>query len=164
VIVGDSHGGPEASTSALVWQLLNAFGDQPVRLPRDLSLVFVPEANPDGLANGTRELADGVDPNRNWPTADWTPDTFGPFGEFSSGGGPEPLSEPETLALASFIAQARPLAVVSYHSAGGMVMGGPHAHASGMYGAFVRATGYWASDWVYYPVTGDFAQWCDEDL
>jgi len=75
LVIGGIHGAPEINSSALVWQLLTYFADEPDAVPEGVSLVFVPEANPDGIADGTRELADGVDPNRNWPTEDWWPDT-----------------------------------------------------------------------------------------
>jgi len=164
LIVGDIHGAPEVNTAALVWSMLETFEREPALLPAQLSLVVVPEANPDGLADGTRELADGVDPNRNWPTADWSPDSFGPDGYLPDGGGPAPLSEPETQALAALVTGLRPVAVLSYHSAAGLVMGGPAARAGGLFDAYVEASGYLGGYWTAYPVGGDFAQWCDDDL
>jgi hypothetical protein len=164
LVVGDIHGWPEANTADLVWTLLSVFVGNPGLMPPGLGLIFIPDANPDGLANGTRELADGVDPNRNWPTADWSRNAFGPDGYLDAGGGPAPLSEPETQALAGFVAQRRPVAVVSYHSAAALVMGGPFARATGLFDAYVAATGYIGGDWTAYSVGGDFAQWCDVDL
>ena len=164
LVVGDIHGWPEANTGDLVWALLSTFVGNPALMPSSLGLIFIPEANPDGLANGTRELADGVDPNRNWPTADWSPDTFGPDGYLPAGGGPTPLSEPETQALATFVVQRHPVAVISYHSAAALVTGGPGARSSGLFDAYVEASGYLGDIWTAYPVSGDFAQWCDIDL
>src|SRR5436190_16651269 len=60
VIVGGIHGGYEANTSWLVWELLTYYRAAPTAIPRHLRLIFLPEANPDGLRNGTRFLADGV--------------------------------------------------------------------------------------------------------
>jgi len=87
MIVGGIHGRPEINASDLVWQLLDYFVGEPEALPRGVKLLFVPEPNPDGLADGTRELADGVDPNRNFPTSDWVPDTYGPGNWLADGGG-----------------------------------------------------------------------------
>jgi protein MpaA len=146
-----------------VWELLDYFQSEPDAIPAGLSLLFVPEANPDGIADGTRGLADGVDPNRNWPTPDWSPDTFGPGGrQVAGGGGESPFSEPETAALANLIEQLRPLAIVSYHSAAGIAMGGSAAERSGLLAAYVAGSAYPARNFLAYPVTGDFAQWCDE--
>jgi hypothetical protein len=164
LVIGDIHGLPEANSGDLVWAMLSLFVGHPGLLPSGLGLIFIPEANPDGLANGTRELADGVDPNRNWPTADWSPDSFGPDGYLPDGGGPAPLSEPETQALAVFVAQRHPQAIISYHSAAALVMGGPTARSLGLFDAYVEASHYLGGDWTAYPVSGDFAQWCDVDL
>ena len=163
LVVGGIHGAPEANTSVLVWDLLSTFASQPQLMPPNLDIAFVPQANPDGLADGTRELADGVDPNRNWPTPDWSPDSFGPDGYLAAGGGPQPWSEPETRALAAFVQQSHPVAVLSYHSAEGLVMGGPNARALGLFDAYVEASGYIGGYFIAYSVAGDFAQWLDDD-
>ena len=36
----------------------------------------MPVANPDGLADGSRQFLSGVDPNRNWGGSDWRSDAF----------------------------------------------------------------------------------------
>jgi protein MpaA len=163
LIIGGIHGAPEVNSSAVVWEMLDAFTSAPQAIQPGIELVFLPEANPDGLAEGSRELADGVDANRNWPTADWRPDTYGPGGAWlADGGGDEPLSEPETIALAELIARLQPVAVLSYHSAAGMAMGGSASERTGLLAAYVEASGYPARNFLAYPVTGDFAQWLDE--
>jgi hypothetical protein len=52
--------------------------------------------------------------------------------------------------------------VVSYHAVGGFVMGGPAAERSGLLNVFAEASAYPIEPFVAYPVTGDFARWCDE--
>lgn len=162
-IIGGMHGAPEANSSWLVWQLLNYYEATPEAIPPQLSLLFVPEVNPDGLADGMRELADGVDANRNWPTPDWSATSYGPGGtQLAGGGGPTPLSEPETAALAAWVLNVRPAIVLSYHSAGGLVMSGSTALELGLVDAYLAGAGaYVYRNWIYYPVTGDFAQWLD---
>jgi predicted deacylase len=160
IVVGGIHGGPELNSSELVWQLLDHFAD--AGLPPHLRALFVPEANPDGIAEGTRELSDGVDPNRNFPTVDWQPGTYGPGTWLPDGGGGWPLSEPETIALAHMIERIHPRAVLSFHSAAGIAMGGASSDADGMLDLYTAMTGYPSRPFNAYPVTGDFAQWCDE--
>jgi hypothetical protein len=160
--IGGMHGAPEANSAWLVWELMHYFETQPEFVPGDMTLLFLPEANPDGLANGIRELADGVDPNRNWPTPDWSPSSFGPHGPQQGGGGLAPMSEPETVTLANWILSTQPTIVLSYHSAGGLVMGGSSALSLGLVDAYLAGTqSYVYREWIYYPVTGDFAQWCE---
>ena len=166
IVIGGIHAGTEANTAELVQQLLERARDTPEVLPPELTVAWLPVANPDGLMNGTRLLSNGVDPNRNWPTADWNPDTYesssrGPE-PLVGGGGPVPLSEPETSVLAAFVLRLQPVAVVSYHSAASLVMAGPAARALGLDLAYALAAGYRLGDWTAYPVTGDFAQWAED--
>jgi len=162
LVVGGIDGGTESNTTALVGQLLERLQDAPDLLRAGFVLLLLPAINPDGLATGTRMLADGVDANRNWPTADWTPDTYvaGPT-LIPGGGGPYPWSEPETRALAAYVQRVRPSLIVSYHSAAALVMSGPAARGMGLDQLYAAVTGYAWGDWVAYPVTGDFAQWSE---
>jgi protein MpaA len=79
------------------------------RVPSGVQLWLVPTLNPDGAAAHTRQNADGVDLNRNFPYR-WRP----------GGGpvyyaGPRPLSEPESRAAARLIARIRPSVTIYYH-------------------------------------------------
>jgi protein MpaA len=166
LVVGGIHAGTESNTAELVQQLLERAREEPDLLPPDLVLEWLPVANPDGLMNGTRLLSTGVDPNRNWPTLDWSADTYAssPRGPelLSGGGGDGPLSEPETLALAALCLRLRPGALVSYHAAADLVTGGPAARSLGLDLVYAQAAGYRLGDWTAYPVTGDLAQWADD--
>jgi hypothetical protein len=77
-------------------------------VPEAVTVRFVVDANPDGTAAATRQNANGVDLNRNWPTAD-----------FRAGGdhGPSPLSEPESVTLDAEIAAFRPEVIITMHAA-----------------------------------------------
>jgi hypothetical protein len=163
LIVGGIDGASESNTTALVDQLLARLQDEPDLLRAGFVLLFVPAVNPDGLSDGTRMLADGVDANRNWPTADWVPDTYvaGP-NQIRGGGGPFPFSEPETRALAEFVERVQPSLIVSYHSRAALVMAGPAARALDLDLVYASVTGYAWGDWTAYPVTGDFAQWAED--
>ena len=57
----------------------------------NMPLVFVPVVNVDGFKAGTRVNGNGVDLNRNLPSAQWTPEAR----EAKYFPGTSPLSEPE---------------------------------------------------------------------
>src|SRR5215213_617132 len=66
---------------------------------------------------------DGVDPNRNYPTA-WGLDEEGASNTFGSATyrGPFPLSEPEDLAYDRLLRKITPEAVINYHSAAQLLL------------------------------------------
>src|SRR6476646_10250478 len=68
VLVGDTHGGPEANTYQLAAQLADYFRAHPEEVPPEVRLYIIPTLNPDGLAGGTRFNATPVDLNRNMNT------------------------------------------------------------------------------------------------
>lgn len=124
-VMGAHHGGPEANTQELTRGLMAHFDANLWEIPSNVALDFVPEANPDGLASGSRQFLSGVDPNRNWNVPGWQPDAYDSNGRFRYGlGGSEPMSEPETKALADYLYWTRPVYVINYHSQGGFMFGG----------------------------------------
>src|SRR2546430_10234656 len=74
LILGGQHGGPEANTVELVSGLLDYFAANANEVPRNVELDVLLVANPDGLAQGSRQFLSGVDPNRNWGGSDWRSD------------------------------------------------------------------------------------------
>ena len=66
LILGGQHGGPERNTVQLVEGLYDYFSSNPEQIPSGIELDILPAANPDGLADGSRQFLSGVDPNRNW--------------------------------------------------------------------------------------------------
>jgi hypothetical protein len=143
LLIGGQHGGPEANTVELVGGLLEYFDANPAEVPPGIELDLLPVANPDGLANGSRQFVDGVDPNRNWGGSDWQSDAFDSNAVFRTGiGGPQPFSEPETQALANWVLANRPDFLVDYHSAGGFMFGSRDGVAGELSSAYARASGY----------------------
>jgi len=122
LLIAVQHG-EEAETGLLARRLLErVHGDQ-------TRWAVVQVANPDGLLNGTRQNAAGVDLNRNFPCASWSPDlsfTFPPGIDpelrelpnrtSRSSPGPEPASEPETQALMALVHELQPKLVLDLHA------------------------------------------------
>jgi protein MpaA len=79
------------------------------QVPRGVQLWLVPEMNPDGTAADTRQNADLVDLNRNFPYR-WEQITDPTY--YS---GPRPTSEPETRAAMSLVRRLRPAVTIWYH-------------------------------------------------
>jgi hypothetical protein len=114
VLVGNTHGGPEANTHELVVQLIAYFREHLAEVPQDLSFYLIPTLNPDGLALGSRFNARQVDLNRNMDTAidgcidnDWQHMVAGAYGVISDTGGPFPESEVESRLSRDFLFQRR---------------------------------------------------------
>lgn len=97
---------------------------------------IVPLLNPDGASRvwrqggwsrlgASRFTANGVDPNRNFPSVStpgrkgWNSGTDKPGSPYYRG--PHPLSEPECLALARLCKRQRFCAAINFHSFGGVV-------------------------------------------
>ncbi len=91
-------------------------------IPAGRSIVVIPDVNPDGAAAGNRVNAHNVDLNRNFDTSNWKQSVTMPGGSVNSnGGGNYPLSEPESAALAGYIATYHPRLVLDYHATAGIV-------------------------------------------
>ncbi len=165
VVQGALHGGPEANTSALTFQLRDYFATHPDEIPAGLRLAFIPEANPDGIALNRRLYLSGVDPNRNWDTPEWQSDAYDSDGRFVPGlGGPAPMSELETREFADWVLALRPAAVVQYHSRGGFVVGArelaePYAAATGY---TLPRPGGGLGGLLPYRATGSLGRWLSE--
>ena len=110
VVVGCIHGN-EAAGIAVARAL------ETLTVPAEIDLWVIDDINPDGVAAGTRQNADGVDLNRNFPYR-WQP--IGRRGD-QQYSGTGPLSEPESRAAASLITRVRPDVTIWFHQPVGVV-------------------------------------------
>lgn len=78
----------------------------------DLPLIIVPIVNVDGFKIKSRVNANGVDLNRNLPSAQWNPEAR----EEKYFPGSSPLSEPENQFLVTLFKQYPPRFILSFHS------------------------------------------------
>ena len=166
MLVGGIHGGAEVNTVTLVEALQDHFEDNPGQVLPDITLLFVPQLNPDGVALGRvaagRFNANGVDLNRNW-ACNWQEEAF--FRDQQVGAGSAPFSEPETLALGALINDLRPAVVLFYHSAADGVFAGDCGGggvSAAMAEVLGQATGYpYGQSFSEYAVTGTAPGWVD---
>jgi protein MpaA len=104
LVIGCIHGNEPAGI-AIARRLLMA------RPAAGAGVWIVPDLNPDGVAADTRQNADRVDLNRNFPWH-WRPLGVPGDPQYS---GPQPLSEPEARAARGLILRVRPRITIWFH-------------------------------------------------
>lgn len=112
-----AHHGDEAISSELAMEVAQALLSNQgawAGLLESLHITLIPAVNPDGLAQGSRYNANGVDLNRNYGFQ-WGEGTFR---------GPSPFSEPETRAVRTLSLYRSHQAALSLH-AGAFNLGWP---------------------------------------
>ncbi len=167
VLVGATHGFPEANTYVLSSLLAEHFRANPHEIPPSVRLYIIPLLNPDGLALGTRFNARGVDLNRNMntnhdacPENNWSVTVQGAYGIVSDTGGAYADSEVETRLIRNFLLDAS--AVIFYHSNAGNVFPAAcgHTPSSTLAQQYAQAAGYaYARYWEAYTITGGMHDW-----
>lgn len=118
---GAIHGN-ELSSKYTMERWINELEVKAREIPADRQIVVVPIVNPDGIVRASRNNANKVNLNRNFPTYNWSSNTVVSGGGVEAGaGGPVALSEPESRVLASFTLKLQPRFVVTHHSKGSLV-------------------------------------------
>jgi hypothetical protein len=172
LIVSGMHGGSEYNTIQLADELITYLNGHPEIVPPDVTLYILRSLNPDGEARAHSYLgranANGVDLNRNWD-ANWQKDwpRAGCWTLTYVTGGKQPASEPETMALMTFIQAHHFDAIINYHSAVlGIFAGGlpPDDYSIRLAEAVAAVTTYpWPPIDTGCKYTGAFTDWADEN-
>lgn len=167
VVVGNTHGGPEANTYHLAQQLVEHFRANPSDVPPDVRLAIIPTINPDGLALNSRYNAAGVDLNRNMnttldacPENDWQHTVYGAGGVLSDTGGPYADSEHESRLLQTYLLDAS--GALFLHSNAGVVFPASceHPPSNALASLYAQAAGYtYTRFWQPYTIYGSMADW-----
>jgi protein MpaA len=163
LITAVEFGDPTAARKLLVVGCIH--GDEPAGIaiarqlerltpPAGTDVWVVENLNPDGTAAGTRQNADGVDLNRNFPYV-WQP-LESPGGLMYSG--PAALSEPESKLAVDFLNRVRPTVSIWYHQHEDLVdLSGGDASLEQRYAAMV---GLRAQQLPRYP--GSVTSWANQ--
>ncbi|XBS68206.1 murein tripeptide amidase MpaA [Acerihabitans sp. KWT182] len=159
LILAGTHGDETAGVVALSCAL-RTLGASPSRHHMVLAV------NPDGCQLGLRANANGVDLNRNFPTACWQPvETVYRWTSASDARdvllspGDAPGSEPETRALCQLIARLDPAWVVSFHEPLACI----EQHARSTLAIWLaEKLALPLADSVGYATPGSFGSWCQE--
>lgn len=114
IVFGGIHGN-ESDSSIVAKALMGSLMQEAV--PEDLTVIIVPDANPDGLFANTRVNARGVDINRNFPSTSWRSD----YRDDNQFPGTVPASEPETQAIIKLLEKSPPDYIITLHAALGCV-------------------------------------------
>jgi hypothetical protein len=184
LLVGGVHGGYAWNTSALAYQLIDYYEEQPARVPESVTLHIIPALNPDGLTEtlggydetvvlsagtvseasrvaGRFNTAD-VDLNRNF-ACNWQPEST--WQNRTVSGGSAAFSEPEAVALRDYVNQIDPEAAIVWFAAEGTVYpsacnGEPSAASTALAATFAGPADY-DTDPVFdaYAITGDMVNW-----
>jgi len=180
--IGGIHGGYEWNSVLLAYQFMDYLDANPEVIPDNLTVTVIPSANPDGVykvlskegrftvadvpTNGStvpgRFNAHAVDLNRNFDCK-WQPESLWRANPVSAGSAP--FSEPEAMAIRSFVLENSPDAVVLWHSQANAVYpaeceGDILEETRDIMHAYANAAGYQALEtFDDYEVTGAADGW-----
>lgn len=159
LVMASMHGDESDSTIALSEALRRVTADALVN-PVILAV------NPDGVLRGTRCNANGVDLNRNWPAANWSPEPvrYKDHGQtvqdIELGTGRSAGSEAETRHLLALVERLQPRAIVTLHTPLGCI-DDPDDSPLGRW--IAAETKLPLVPDVGYATPGSFGSWCAEN-
>jgi len=164
VFFGAIHG-VESNTAQLLRNWVTELEINYNSIPKDVTVIVIPELNPDGVKLHTRFNANNVDLNRNFETAHWQQKTYFHGKTFPLGGGIKPFSEPETRAIIDLISENDPDLVISYHSAAAYTI--PSSLTVDLGRIYSKESGYkfiapTKTNAFTYTITGAYGTWAVE--
>ena len=183
LFIGGIHGGYEWNTSLVAYEMIDYLEANESSIPSNIKVTVIPVLNPDGLYKvvgkegrfvksdaptvlsetvSGRFNANNVDLNRNFD-CDWQASAT--WQNKTVSGGSKAFSEPESLAIKSYVESNKPSAVVVWYSAvGGVFASNCHsgvlAETTAITKAYADASGYKAyNEFNFYEITGDMVNW-----
>jgi len=154
LIFGGFHG-DEPKSVHVARQLIDLLRRTPGAVGRR-RWVVVPVVNPDGFESRKRRNANGVDVNRNFPTANWTRGSK----RSRMFGGEVPAGEPETRAVIRAVERFEPDRIVTIHSIGlNRFCNNYDGPGRALAGAMRRCNRYPVTANIGYPTPGSFGTW-----
>lgn len=183
LFVGAIHGGYEWNTALLAYKFVDYLTANPDLVPKNLKIIIIPTANPDGLylvtgkegrfsvadvSTNEKTLESGrfnalkVDLNRNF-ACKWQPKST--WREAVVSAGAKAFSEPEAVALRDLVFKQRPVGVILWHSQSGTVYAsecqkGILPSTLDIMNAYAKVSGYKiAKTFDSYTISGDFDSW-----
>ena len=183
LFIGGIHGGYSWNTALLAYEIIDWLKSNPSAVPQDVTVTIIPVLNPDGLKLVTgkdgrftgsdvstsettrisgRFNGNEVDLNRNFG-CEWK--ATGTWQDRNVSGGSKAFSEPESLAIKTYVSQTEPVAVVTWYSAIGGVYAsnckkGVSSGTEALTNLFAKAAGYTAyEEFDNYEITGDMVNW-----
>jgi protein MpaA len=166
LFTGGIHGSEYSGVYTMLdW--VNHLDSNAYKIPSDRKVVIVPNTNPDGFALGSRYNANNVNLDRNFDSSNWQADIDTSTGIVVNGGGTEPMSEPETQALASLTTSLQPRLEVSFHAQGSLVGANQYGDSVSIGNLYASNVGYSsmigvAEETMGYSITGEYEEWAGE--
>ena len=160
LVIGGIHGS-EPTSAFVAERLVEHLRHDPAvwQAPGAPAVAVIPVANPDGCRWGVRTNARRVDVNRNFPAANWRRRAHA-----ANNNGDEPLSEPESRAIAHAVDTLSPRLIVSIHSIGhGRQCNNFDGPAAAVAEAMSRHNGYPVQPSMGYPTPGSLGSWAGID-
>ncbi len=152
LLIGGFHG-DEPEGEFILCKMIDELKDAVFNSP--YNIYIIPCLNPSGKLKKTRANGNGIDLNRNYPTANFSAISINPHtGNLSAG---TPASEKETLALIQWVERIRPQRILSIHSDLHVIdYDGP---ARELALQMAQDSGYPLVENIGYPTTGSFGTW-----